>query len=193
MIGAGVVGPGSAPYEAAYEVAAGLARAGLVIVCGGRTGVMEAACKGAADAGGIAIGILPGLDLAEANPYATILLPTDLGSLRNPVSTEPDVSRNRVIASCGVCVVACGGGPGTANEIKHALQFDKTVFAIAGAPEPEAPAASDPRPLRGRVVRLETPADAVARVLELVATSRRADDRVLEATTRPLDPTGGTA
>lgn len=167
IIGAGVVGPGSRPYQAAYEVALGLAQHGLVIVCGGRTGVMEAACKGAHDAGGIAIGILPTMDLAEANPYASIVLPTDLGSLRNPICRTPDISRNRVIAGCGRGVVAIGGGPGTANEIKHALQFDKAVFGICDSPEPEAPAPDDPRPLAGRYVRVGSAAEAVARVLSL--------------------------
>jgi len=168
IIGAGVVGPEAAPYRAAYEVAAGLARAGLVIVCGGRTGVMEAACKGAHDAGGRSIAILPSMDLAEANAYAGIVLPTDLGSIRDPICRTPDISRNRVIASCGACVVACGGGPGTANEIKHALQFAKTVFGICAAPQPEPPSAHDPRPLAGRYLRLGSADEAVRRVLALL-------------------------
>ena len=169
IIGAGVVGPESKPYRAAYEVAFGLARAGLVILCGGRFGVMEAACKGARDAGGISIGLLPGTDLSEVNPYATILLPTDLGSLREPISREPDISRNRVIASAARCLVAVGGGPGTANEIKHALLFGKTVLGICGAPEPEPSAPSDPRPLTGRYLRVDSARQAVEHVLRIVA------------------------
>lgn len=168
IIGAGVVRPGSEPYRAAYDVALGLARSGLVIACGGRRGVMEAACRGARDGGGIAIGILPSMDLAAANAYAGIVLPSDLGSVRDPICRDPDVSRNRVVASCGRCVVAVGGGPGTANEIKHALQFDKTVFGICDSPEPEAPAPGDPRPLRGRYLRLGSAAEAVRRVLDLL-------------------------
>lgn len=168
IIGAGVVSPPSEPYQAAYDVAAGLARAGLVIVCGGRTGVMEAACKGARDAGGTSIAVLPSTDLATANAYASIVLPTDLGSVRDPICRDPDISRNRVIASCGRCVVAVGGGPGTANEIKHALQFDKTVFGICESPEPEAPSPDDTRPLVGRYIRLGSAAEAVQRVLRLL-------------------------
>ena len=168
IIGVGVVGPESEPYQAAYEVAFGLARAGFVILCGGRFGVMEAACKGAADAGGTSIGILPGMDLDDANQFATILLPTDLGSLRDPISKEPDISRNRVIASAARCLVAVGGGPGTANEIKHALLFGKTMFGICGAPEPEPPAPADPRRPTGRYIRLDSARAAIEHVLSLV-------------------------
>jgi uncharacterized protein (TIGR00725 family) len=172
IIGAGVVGPSSEPWEAAYVVAKGLAEAGLVILCGGRGGVMEAACKGAAAAGGITIALLPSLDPAEANPHATIVLPTDLGNVRNPIVREPsDVSRNRVIASASSCLVACGGGPGTANEIKHALAFAKTVFGLAGAPDPEPLGSSDPRQLCGTYLRLASPALAIERVLALLALS----------------------
>jgi predicted Rossmann-fold nucleotide-binding protein len=175
IIGAGVVGPGSEPWEAAYLVARGLAAAGLVILCGGRGGVMEAACKGAADGGGISIALLPTLDPAKANPFATVVLPTDLGNVRNPIAREPsDVSRNRVIASASACLVACGGGPGTANEIKHALAFGRTVFGLAGAPEPEPPAASDPRRLTGTYRHLASPAEAVERVLALSPPPRSA-------------------
>jgi uncharacterized protein (TIGR00725 family) len=172
IIGAGVVGPGSEPWEAAYAVAKGLAEAKLVILCGGRGGVMEAACKGATDGGGISVALLPSLDADEANLYATIVLPSDLGSVRNPVVRAPsDVSRNRVIASASSCLVACGGGPGTANEIKHALAFAKTVFGLAGAPDPEPLAASDPRQLCGTYLRLASPALAIERMLALLALS----------------------
>jgi uncharacterized protein (TIGR00725 family) len=173
IIGAGDVPPGSEPWESAYLVAKGLAEAGLVILCGGRGGVMEAACRGAAAGGGIAIALLPSLDPAEANPCATIVLPSDLGSVRNPIVRAPsDVSRNRVIASASSCLVACGGGAGTANEIKHALAFGRTAFGLAGAPDPEPLAASDPRRTSGSYQRLASPAEAVARVLELQASAR---------------------
>ncbi len=138
IIGSSTDGPGTDAYETAYQIAGAMAQAGLVILCGGRTGVMEAACKGAHDAGGLSIGILPSMDESTANPYASVILTTDLGKAQNPVVREPvEVSRNRVIASAASCLVAIGGGEGTANEIKFALQFGKHVFGLCNAPEPE--------------------------------------------------------
>jgi uncharacterized protein (TIGR00725 family) len=173
IIGAGDATPGSEAYRAAYEVAHGLARRGLVILCGGRSGVMEAACRGAAEAGGISIGILPHLDLAEANPFASILLPTDLGSERDPICGDPNVSRNRVIAAAARCLVAVGGSIGTANEIRHALTFNKTVFGISGSPEPEAATPAAPG-AGGSYVRLDSPAAAIEHVLEQVGSQNSA-------------------
>jgi len=82
----GIIGPGDGGAEeclAAYQVANALARAGMSIVCGGRGGVMMAASKGASDAGGAAIGILPEEDASAANPYLTVALPTGIGEMRN--------------------------------------------------------------------------------------------------------------
>src|SRR4029450_12354954 len=60
-----------------------LGEAGAVVVCGGGPGVMEAVCRGAQSAGGTTIGLLPGLDRAEGNPYLTVSIPTGLGQGRN--------------------------------------------------------------------------------------------------------------
>ena len=81
-----VVGPGEATAEQiadAEAVGRGLAAAGAIIVCGGLGGVMEAACRGAAEQGGTTIGLLPGADRDAANPWVTIAIPTGLGELRN--------------------------------------------------------------------------------------------------------------
>jgi len=124
----------------AYGVAKILAENGVAIICGGGGGVMEAACMGAAEAGGVSIAVLPGLDPKAASPHATIVLPTDLGNLAIAAAAgRPDFSRNRVITSAAVCAVAIGGKSGTANEIKLTLQFGKPVFAICDAPDPEQP------------------------------------------------------
>ena len=139
IIGSGKVGPDSEAYRVARDIAAGLAARGLVIVCGGRGGVMEAACRGACDAGGLSIGILPGPDLAEGNRFATLHLPTGLGTAQAPiVAGPPRISRNRVIASAASCLVAVAGSVGTADEIDHALSFGKTVYGICDAPLPGA-------------------------------------------------------
>src|SRR4051812_50158074 len=83
-----VIGAGSASPEqaaAAEAVGRGLAEAGAVLVCGGRGGVMEAACRGAVAAGGETIGILPGHELAEANRFCT--------RVSRPGSARPATSR----------------------------------------------------------------------------------------------------
>lgn len=118
----GIIGPsdgGSRECLAAYEVASVLASAAVPVVCGGRGGVMEAACRGAAEAGGIAVGILPGADLAGANPYLTVALPTGIGEMRNAL-----------IARSSICLVAIGGGMGTLSEMALGLKWDKPVFTL---------------------------------------------------------------
>lgn len=107
--------------EAVGRLLAGL---GVVVLCGGREGVMEAACRGVAAAGGISVGLLPEEDLGHANPYVTIPLATGIG-----------VARNAIIARAALCLAAVGGGHGTLSEIAFGLQFGKPVFGLAGAPD----------------------------------------------------------
>lgn len=105
-------------YSLAEKIGFELAKMGIVIVCGGRGGVMEAVCKGAHFAGGISVGILPG-DASEANPYVTIPIPTFLGE-----------ARNALVVSAGQVVLAIGGGIGTLSEIALALKMQKPVIAL---------------------------------------------------------------
>ncbi|OGO17809.1 MAG: TIGR00725 family protein [Chloroflexi bacterium RBG_16_48_8] len=91
----------------------------VIIVCGGRGGVMEAACRGAQRAGGITIGILPNLDPSEGNPYLDVAIPTGMGH-----------ARNALIAQAGQCVIAIGGGYGTLSEIGIALKIGRDVVGI---------------------------------------------------------------
>ncbi len=135
LIGASAAEPGGEAYRTAGQIAGALAGQGLAIICGGRHGVMEAACRGAAEAGGLAIGILGEDDLSRANAFATVQLPTGLGTADSPISAGPPaISRNRVIACAAGCLVAVAGGPGTADEIAHGGRFGKPVFGICGAP-----------------------------------------------------------
>ena len=118
----GMIGPGDAgerECEAAFEVAARLARANVAIVCGGRGGVMEAASRGAAEAGGIVIGLLPEDDAQAANPWLTVALPTGMCEMRNAL-----------IARGSVCLVAIGGGMGTLSEMALGLKWGKPVFTL---------------------------------------------------------------
>ena len=122
----GIIGPREPTPEQealAETIGAGLADLGLVVLCGGRSGVMEAACRGAARAGGLSIGLLPGEEWDSANPYVTV-----------PIATGIGVARNALIARAALCLIAVGGGNGTLSEIAFGLQFGRPVFALAGAP-----------------------------------------------------------
>jgi uncharacterized protein (TIGR00725 family) len=146
-----VVGASSASAGeelAAEAVGRGLAEAGAIVVCGGRGGVMEAACRGARSAAGTTIGILPGERRDEANPYVDIAIATGLGEMRNGLVVR---------ASDGL--VAVGGAFGTLSEIALALVAGKPVVALGGW---ELARAGEPV---DAVVRAGSPADAVARVL----------------------------
>ncbi len=122
----GVVGlrtPNRVQEETAEALGLGLARMGLVVLCGGREGVMEAVCKGVAGGGGTSVGLLPDEAWSAANPHVSLPLATGLG-----------VARNAVIARAAFCLVAVGGGYGTTSEIAFALQFGRPVFGLAEAP-----------------------------------------------------------
>lgn len=142
IIGGSAVDPGAPAYAIARAIAKELARHGLPILCGGRGGVMEAACLGAREGGGLAIGLLPGTDVSAGNPYAGIVIPTGLGNASDPATRAPvTISRNWVIAQGAACLVAVAGGVGTRDEIELGLRFGKRIFAICDAP---VPADADP-------------------------------------------------
>ena len=104
----------------AYELGRLLAERGAVIVCGGLGGVMEAACRGAREGGGVTIGILPGPFRSDANPYVDHAIATDMGQ-----------ARNAIIVRTADAVVAVGGEYGTLSEIAMALKMGKKVVAIS--------------------------------------------------------------
>ena len=103
----------------AMEVGGAIAQRGAVLVCGGRGGVMEAACQGAKSAGGTTIGILPGKDRREANPYVDVPIATGLGE-----------ARNAIVVRAADAVVAIGGGYGTLSEIGLALKMGRPVVGL---------------------------------------------------------------
>lgn len=108
--------------QMAIELGRHIAKNGAVLVCGGRGGIMEAASKGAADEGGTVIGILPGTDKNEANPYVSIALPTGMG-----------IARNTLVVHMSDVLIAFPGMYGTLNEIACALALNKTVIHLPGA------------------------------------------------------------
>jgi uncharacterized protein (TIGR00725 family) len=119
-----VVGPGeSTPDEAQTAEMAGrlLAQRGAILVCGGLGGVMAAACRGAAGAGGLTVGLLPGHDRAAANEWLSVAIPTGLGELRNGL-----------VIRAADAVIAIGGGYGTLSEVALALKAGKAVVGLGG-------------------------------------------------------------
>ena len=132
-----VLGPGEcvdrAVLDAAVAVGAGLARRGAVVVCGGRGGAMEAVCRGALDAGGTTLGILPGDDRSSANAWVSVAVATGMGELRNGL-----------VVRAADAVIAVAGAYGTLSEIALALQAGKRVVGLGTWDIPGVIAAADP-------------------------------------------------
>lgn len=142
----GAAAPSPAGYAAACEVGRLIAGAGAVLVCGGLGGVMAAACRGAREAGGLTLGILPGAEAASANPWVVIPIVTDLGH-----------ARNVVIAHTAEVLIAVEGGYGTLSEIAVGLKLGRRVFTLGTLPQLPGTQAA------------ETPCAAVAAALAVLA------------------------
>ena len=119
-----VVGSGTATgelYEKAREVGRLIAERGATVVCGGLSGVMEAAARGATEAGGMAIGILPDEDRRRQNEY-----------LAYSVATGAGQARNLAVVCSGDVVIAIGGEYGTLSEIGLARKVGRPVVVLEG-------------------------------------------------------------
>ena len=103
----------------AEEVGRELVRRGAIVICGGLNGVMEAVCRGAKSEGGLTVGILPGNNRRDANPYVDI-----------PIITGIGYARNSIVAKSGQAVIAVGGKYGTLSEIAYALQDKIPVIGL---------------------------------------------------------------
>lgn len=103
----------------AEAVGRGIAEEGAVLICGGRTGVMEAASRGARQAGGVVIGILPGDSPDDANEYVTHGIATGIGH-----------ARNLAVVASGDAVIAIGGEWGTLSEIAFARRLERPVVGL---------------------------------------------------------------
>jgi uncharacterized protein (TIGR00725 family) len=106
-------------YERARDLGRELGERGHEVVCGGLGGVMAAVCRGASEAGGHTIGILPTERRADANDYVDTAIATGLGN-----------ARNVLVVVNGDAAVAVDGGPGTLSEIGHALDFRTPVAGL---------------------------------------------------------------
>ena len=90
-----------------------------MVVTGGRQGVAAAVCRGAVEAGGLTVGILPGRDRAEANPWVTVAVPTGLGE-----------TRNALVVMGADAVIAFPGVYGTLSEVAFALLAGTPVVGL---------------------------------------------------------------
>ncbi|MCC6224370.1 MAG: TIGR00725 family protein [Thermoleophilia bacterium] len=137
----------------ATEVGRLLAERGAVLVCGGLGGVMEAAARGAREAGGATIGILPGESPAAASPW-----------IQHVVATGSGHARNLAVAASGDALIAVGGGWGTASEIALARKLCRPVVVLGGGPAVEGEG----------IERVESAAEAVELALARAAASHPA-------------------
>jgi len=117
LIGAGKC----TPLEAKHALLAGgeIARRGAILICGGLGGCMAEAARGAKDAGGITIGVIPSYDRSSADPSIDIVIATGMGS-----------ARNAIIVATADAAIAVGGSYGTLSEIALARKLGKPVVAL---------------------------------------------------------------
>ncbi len=151
-----VVGAGTcdaAQTTLAEEVGRLLGRAGALVVCGGLGGVMEAACRGAKAEGGTTLGLLPGIDRRDANPWIDVAVPTGLGE-----------ARNTLVVRAADALIAIGGEFGTLSEIGFALKTGKPVVGLGTWELPQRPEA---------ITRASDAAEAVALALDRARQSQR--------------------
>jgi uncharacterized protein (TIGR00725 family) len=119
VIGSGSCEQDSEPARLAEEVGRRLAEAGVVLVSGGLGGVMEAASRAAARAGGTVIGIVPSDSVEHANPHCTHVVATGIGH-----------ARNLAVVASGQAVIAIGGEWGTLSEIGFARRLGRRVVSL---------------------------------------------------------------
>ena len=154
--GIGVLGPAQADAQVlalAEQVGAEIAGRGAVLICGGLGGVMEAAARGAKRAGGLTVGITPGTDAREANPFIDVPVVTGLGE-----------ARNVLVVRSSNAVIAIAGSYGTLSEIAFALKLGVPVIGL-GTWELRAPDGSEPPIIVG-----ESAVEAVEKALKAIDT-----------------------
>ncbi len=149
VIGAGDCDPGTAAL--ACEIGKIVAQRGAVLITGGSTGAMEAACQGAHSAGGLVVGILAESVSHAANQWVDVTIPTGMGQLRNGL----------VVGSADA-VIAVGGEWGTLSEIALALKMGKPVIGLHTWTFARDDAARDD------LVRVQSPREAVDQAFELM-------------------------
>jgi hypothetical protein len=155
---------GSTPEleKIAYETGLEVARSDSVLITGGLGGVMQAACHGAKDGGGLTVGIIPQNDPMFANQYCDIVIPSGLGLARDFLNA---------LSADGVIII--GGGSGTLSETCAAYMYKKPIVAIkntGGIAEMYTDKYLDHRK-NILIVGVDSPKDAVKYILEKISTA----------------------
>jgi uncharacterized protein (TIGR00725 family) len=118
----GVIGAGTCPdatYELARNLGSEIGKKRWTLICGGLGGVMEGAARGCLEAGGLTVGLLPGLTRQSANPFIQVPIATGLGE-----------GRNLLVVRASDLLVSIAGGYGTLSEIAMALKIEKPVIGL---------------------------------------------------------------
>jgi len=161
----------------AYEIGVEIAKSDSVLITGGLGGVMAAASRGAHDANGLTVGIIPQDDASMANSFCDIVIPTGMGLARDFLNA---------LTADGVIIV--GGGSVTLSEVCAAYMYKKPMVAIRNiksSVEPYIDGFIDHRE-NIKIIGADTPQDAVKKILELIAGSssndtKSTDDETLDA------------
>lgn len=144
--------------KTAYETGVQVALSGSVLITGGMGGVMNAACHGAHDTGGITVGIIPQDDAKFANKYCSIVIPSGMGMSRDFLNA---------LSADGLIII--GGGAGTLSEICAAYMYKKPMVAIrntGGMADLYADRFVDQR-RSVQIIGADTPKEAVAKIVSL--------------------------
>jgi len=156
----GVIGEGTCSQRTAAlarRVGAAVGHAGAVLLSGGRGGVMEAASRGAAETGGVVVGILPGFRRQDANRWVTV-----------PIVTGMDQARNVILVRSCDALIAVGGMYGTLSEIALALKLGIPVVGLGTW------RLRQPQGRRVPIIRASTPEAAVRRAIRAARSARQA-------------------
>ena len=133
IIRIGIIGQSERPWEPlpqklkgiSYKMGYLVAVEGWLLICGGRDGVMEHASKGAKEAGGVTVGILPSLSMDDANEYVDVPITTGLGM----------GMRSELMIQTVDAIVMIGGKNGTLKELSAAYMNCKPIVIIRGTGE----------------------------------------------------------
>ena len=116
VFGSARIQPGSPDYELAREIGAGVARLGFTVMTGGGPGIMEAANRGAKEAGGRSVGCNIRLPFEQApNEY-----------LDRCVTMYYFFVRKMLLVKYSYAFVVMPGGAGTLDELFEALTLIQT-------------------------------------------------------------------
>jgi uncharacterized protein (TIGR00725 family) len=169
----GVFGSGSIDperYQMAYAIGAALAEKGHILISGGLGGAMEASARGAAEAHGLVIGVMPGTEFSEGNPYSTVKILTGMRYARNCING----------LSCHGAIVVSGSS-GAYEEARRVWEGRGPVVVLAdsgaatGAPgtmmylqETQGMAFPEDKPKPWKIFVAHSPDEAVSMVIELI-------------------------